>query len=1055
MDPSSASDQLNEDSDEPRIHSSRPKKHSDKSKHKSRSRYVSSSSEEDQSPVARHRSSKPSRAQPSGAASDQDLPQHDPDPPYYREVALSDITPQYSEEVDTFRRILYLPDPRDSMPRSSTSVLGLDDEKGRQELRPRGPSSILPLSSVIKDAFDKFQHDFKAANLAEGKYVKPPPSTSKWYKVGQPTFQDKIQELNTDFAKICITPRPPGARVAKVPLPVLKKLEHQARQNISTLNFTAAFAKTSSSCNASLEKCQHSIKSTVKKIKSQIQKGANPEKAAKRGYEEVAEYMEFWNKTVLIQHRALTCLSKSLAHILQRELYSMANTGLLRREAEMTLLHTQLGETRRQEVRNSSFWDSSLFKSQLVKEGEDFLLKKGTSKDSQGFVPYQNKPFRGPHKKRGSYRKRPYGGNSSQNSNQSFPSGRGKPNFRGPRGRFRPHNRGRGRGNPLPNDSSKASLSPPVGGRLRSFRRDWLTNKCSQNVLNIITNGYVLPFRSKPNLVRFPLIMSEYKAQQKDQALAICIQSHLSKNAIERVESEKSLRFYSRLFLVPKPHQSWRPVIDLSRLNTFLHVEKFKIETPESIRTSVIPGEWVSLIDLSDTYLHIPIHPNSRKYLRFCYKAQVFQFTFLPFALATAPQVFTMIVKEVKLMALSRGLRIHQYLDDWLIRSQSQGGSPSEHTGGGRPNSVLGVDNKSGKVRAETYSGVFVRGLRIPPRFSPCKTHSREMAQTSGFDPTTQVKTCFDCKMFDVSNWVASLNGENGPGGTPSHEALSVSSQGALEIFSVAGQPPSLDRSHCSPPTLVAKSLKRDERCRPSSQRPQYPTLYRRLKRRLGRSLKPKFYKGSVVRSGKKATHKCPRIEGGLPGPSRLQGPVPESNSVSCYRQLNSGSLHQQTRRNTLSRDVRSPVEDHDLVPSLPHNIESQAHSRVPECDGRPTVQVQPSAVNRMVSAPTGVQTDLPEVVHTSCRLICHSLEPQAPTVRVSYPRPKGLGHRCSKHKLDQPHGLCLPSYGSPSQGDPKDQAMSFGFYKLQAYHVGLRRVPPCLPAVYSRGVGF
>ena len=44
--------------------------------------------------------------------------------------------------------------------------------------------------------------------------------------------------------------------------------------------------------------------------------------------------------------------------------------------------------------------------------------------------------------------------------------------------------------------------------------------------------------------------------------------------------------------------------------------------------------------------------------------------------------------------------------------------------------------------------------------------------------------------MFDVSNWVASLNGKNGPGGTPSHEALSVSSQGALEISSVAGQPP-------------------------------------------------------------------------------------------------------------------------------------------------------------------------------------------------------------------------------------------------------------------------
>ena len=157
------------------------------------------------------------------------------------------------------------------------------------------------------------------------------------------------------------------------------------------------------------------------------------------------------------------------------------------------------------------------------------------------------------------------------------------------------------------------------------------------------------------------------------------------------------------------------------------------------------------------------------------------------------------------------------------------GGSPSEHPGSGRPNPVLGVDNKSGKIRTKANSGVFVHGLRIPSRFSPCKTHSREMAQTSGFDPTTQVKTCFDCKMFDVTNWVACLNGEDGPGGTPSHEALSVSSQGALEISSVAGQPPSLDRNHFCTPRLVAKSHKRDEKSRPSSQRPQHPTLYRRL----------------------------------------------------------------------------------------------------------------------------------------------------------------------------------------------------------------------------------
>ena len=43
-----------------------------------------------------------------------------------------------------------------------------------------------------------------------------------------------------------------------------------------------------------------------------------------------------------------------------------------------------------------------------------------------------------------------------------------------------------------------------------------------------------------------------------------------------------------------------------------------------------------------------------------------------PLRTGHSPHVFTMIVKEVKLMALSRGLRLHQYLDDLLIRSQSQ-----------------------------------------------------------------------------------------------------------------------------------------------------------------------------------------------------------------------------------------------------------------------------------------------------------------------------------------------------------------------------------------------
>ena len=95
------------------------------------------------------------------------------------------------------------------------------------------------------------------------------------------------------------------------------------------------------------------------------------------------------------------------------------------------------------------------------------------------------------------------------------------------------------------------------------------------------------------------------------------------------------------------------------------------METPETIRTSLQQGEWVTSIDFKDAYFHIPIQEQSRKYLRFDVQGQTYQFKALPFGLSTAPMEFTVIAKEVKIMATHRGIRIHQYLDDWLVRARS------------------------------------------------------------------------------------------------------------------------------------------------------------------------------------------------------------------------------------------------------------------------------------------------------------------------------------------------------------------------------------------------
>ena len=149
------------------------------------------------------------------------------------------------------------------------------------------------------------------------------------------------------------------------------------------------------------------------------------------------------------------------------------------------------------------------------------------------------------------------------------------------------------------------------------------------------------------------------------------ITSAYRKNAVELVQNQTSLGFFNRLFLVPKPNNKWRPILDLSKLNLFLKAEKFKMETPETIRTCLQPGEWVSSIDFKDAYFHIPIQEQSRKYLRFHVQGQTYQFKAPPSGLSTAPLEFTVVAKEVKLMAIHKGIRIHQYLDEWLVRARS------------------------------------------------------------------------------------------------------------------------------------------------------------------------------------------------------------------------------------------------------------------------------------------------------------------------------------------------------------------------------------------------
>ena len=223
----------------------------------------------------------------------------------------------------------------------------------------------------------------------------------------------------------------------------------------------------------------------------------------------------------------------------------------------------------------------------------------------------------------------------------------------------------------LVTNAQHAVLDPPVGARLNQCWQKWETLGSSPKVVKILREGYTLPFRFRPHLTRSPTVISNYHNPTKQSFLIEALYQLINKNAVEPVDNPNSLGFYNRLFLVPKPNNRWRPILDLSTLNTFLNTGSFKMETPETIRTSLQVGEWVTSIDFKDAYFHIPIHSQSRKYMRFHLQGCSCQFEALPFGLSMAPMEFTVVAKEVKLMALQKGIRIHQYLDDWLVRAST------------------------------------------------------------------------------------------------------------------------------------------------------------------------------------------------------------------------------------------------------------------------------------------------------------------------------------------------------------------------------------------------
>ena len=190
--------------------------------------------------------------------------------------------------------------------------------------------------------------------------------------------------------------------------------------------------------------------------------------------------------------------------------------------------------------------------------------------------------------------------------------------------------------------------------------------------MEVLRFGYCIPFLSPPPLSPALVPMPSYSpSSTRGVALREVTLGLIAKGAVE-LAPLPSPGFYSRLFVVCKASGSWRPVIDLSHLNGFVDVSHFQMETIQSVLLSVRQDDWMASIYLKEAYLQVPVHPDSRPFLRFVSEGHTFQFKALCFGLSTAPQVFSRVMAPISAILHSWGIRMRRYLDDWLVQSSSQ-----------------------------------------------------------------------------------------------------------------------------------------------------------------------------------------------------------------------------------------------------------------------------------------------------------------------------------------------------------------------------------------------
>lgn len=207
-----------------------------------------------------------------------------------------------------------------------------------------------------------------------------------------------------------------------------------------------------------------------------------------------------------------------------------------------------------------------------------------------------------------------------------------------------------------------------MAGKISLFYQNWTGLTKDRFILDIVRDGYEIEFTSEPceGCNRKPIYFNNIE----QGIISELLNKFESKGVITQSKHEAG-EILSHIFIRPKQDGSHRLILNLSRLNE--HVDKitFKMETLKSALHMVREGCYFAKIDLKDAFYSIGIKEKFRKYLKFEWQGELYEFTSLPNGLSTASRIFSKVMKPVFATLRKMGHSNVAYIDDSLLQSDT------------------------------------------------------------------------------------------------------------------------------------------------------------------------------------------------------------------------------------------------------------------------------------------------------------------------------------------------------------------------------------------------